>query len=334
MDYKSTGVDIDSSNTLKTEIKDILTPSDPRVMNRVGDFASLYNFEDMDIKHPVIVTKTEEPGSKQLLAFEMDKPEYVCYDMINHLVNDCIMCGAKPLIVQDCIVCGALNNDVVKRMIDAMSTACKENECTLVGGETSVQPGVIPSGTYILSSSIVGVVERDEIINGGKIAEGDDVLALASSGPHTNGYTLIRALLDQHPELRNDRIFMEDIMRTHTSYYMMLREHFSKINGMAHITGGGIKENLNRILPPGLDASIDLSKIEIPEVFRKIKEVGDISDDEMIRTFNIGVGVTVVINPMYTPTFMDRLSQKVRVDKIGEIVPGNQAVKTFNTLRW
>lgn len=174
MDYKTSGVDIDKANTLKSGFKEILC-DDSSVLNKVGAFASISDFSKFKFLDPVIVTKTEEPGSKQILAFGFDMYESICYDMINHLVNDCIMVGAHPFVVQDCIVCGKLESDKVKRMVKAMADACQSNGCTLVGGETSEQPGVIPVGTYILSSSIVGIVDRSKIVDGSAIKEGDNV---------------------------------------------------------------------------------------------------------------------------------------------------------------
>lgn len=334
MDYKSTGVDIDSSNSLKTDFRTMLGTADSRVLNQVGAFASLYDFATLQIKDPVIVTKTEEPGSKQLLAFELDMYESICFDMINHLVNDCIMCGSHPLIVQDCIVCGKLENDKVKRMVRAMREACTGNNCILVGGETSVQPGVIPEGTYILSSSIVGVVERANIIDGSKIREGDNVLAIESSGPHTNGYTLIREVMKIFPQIKQDIKFMSAIMAPHRPYYNVLRNYYSNIRGMAHITGGGIAENLDRVIPSGLCADIDLSKIQILEVFKTIKSIGDVPYADMLRTFNLGVGVALVVNPDLTDFLIEKLSYFFKTYKIGGIVKGDRPVTFHNELNW
>src|SRR4051812_6450834 len=187
LSYKSSGVNRDIENETKAGMAAALETSDKRVLNKIGAFASLYDGAFTEYEHPVLVLKTEEPGTKQLLAAKYDKIENVCHDLINHLVNDCIVMGAKPLSIQDCIVCGKVEKPIVLRMVQAFSEAAKNNECTLTGGETSWQPGVIPEGTYILSSSIVGVVEKNNIIDGSKILKGDVVLALDSSGVHTNG---------------------------------------------------------------------------------------------------------------------------------------------------
>lgn len=325
MDYKTSGVDIDKANTLKSGFKEILR-DDPSVLNKVGAFASISDFSKLNFSDPVIVTKTEEPGSKQLLAFGFDMYESICYDMINHLVNDCIMVGAHPFVVQDCIVCGKLESDKVKRMVKAMANACESNGCTLVGGETSEQPGVIPAGTYILSSSIVGIVDRSKIVDGSAIKKGDDVIAISSNGPHTNGYTLIRAILVEHPELMNDQDFMQKIMTPHTPYYKVLRGIFSEVKGMAHITGGGIGENLDRILPTNVNALINLDKIKILDVFKRIKDVGKVSDQDMLRTFNMGVGVIVVVSPEKTDKVIEHLSKFCDAYRIGIITKGCKKV--------
>lgn len=333
MDYKSSGVDIDAANSVKESFKSILSTPNTKVLNKVGAFASLYGLPT-DLKDPVLVTKTEEPGSKQILAFEYDQYESICFDMINHLINDCIMTGAHPLVVQDCIVCGELQSDKIQRMVSAMAKACQNNNCTLVGGETSEQPGVIPKGSYVLSSSVVGLVDRKNIIDGSHIKEGDDIIAISSNGPHTNGYTLIRAILKANPELKENIAFMKEILKPHRAYYQAIRDIFPIVSGLAHITGGGIKENLNRILPKGLSALINLSKIIVPEVFRTIKEVGEVSDYDMLRTFNLGVGVTVVVDPKITNEVINHLFNNFDTYRIGKIIEGNKTVETYSKINW
>ena len=237
--YKDSGVNIDDANKTKAEMKDILETNEKRVLNKVGAFSSLYDINFPEYKNPVMVLKTEEPGSKQLLAFKYDKIESVCFDTINHLINDCIVMGAKPLTVQDAIICGKLESDKIKRMVKAFAEACKIQGCVLTGGETSEQPGVLPAGTYILTSSIVGIVEKDEIIDGSKISEGDVVLALESSGLHTNGYTLIRKLIEQNPNITNeiidDKKFIDLVLEPHRCYYNTIKGLFNKnvITGLA-----------------------------------------------------------------------------------------------------
>lgn len=308
-------VNIDLANETKQDIAKVLETENKAVLNTVGAFASLYDADFKGYKHPVLVLKTEEPGSKQLIAMRYDKIENVSYDMINHLINDCIVMGATPLSVQDAIICGKMDKDIVKRIVTSVSDACKAQGCVLTGGETSEQPKVINEGTYILTSSIVGVVEKDDIIDGAKIEEGDVVLSLESSGIHTNGYTLVRTIMAEKPVILDETVdgrpFIDVILEPHRCYYQALKGLFGtdKIRGLAHITGGGICENLNRILPKNVDASIDAGKYQIPSIFKILKLFGDVTEEEMVRTFNLGVGIALV-------------TKKEHVEEISKVMAG------------
>lgn len=334
-------VNIDLANKTKKEMADAVNTGDKNVLNRMGAFSALYDAQFAGYRHPVLVLKTEEPGSKQLIASQYDKIENVSCDMVNHLINDCIVMGAKPLAVQDAIICGKMEADIVKRIVRAISAACKAQDCVLTGGETSEQPGVIPEGTYILTSSIVGIVEKEEIIDGAKIREGDTVLSLQSSGIHTNGLTLVRTIMREHPEILDEtlegRPFIDGVLEPHRCYYTALRGLFGsgKVKGLAHITGGGIRENLNRILPEKLDALIDLSAYEVLPIFGLLKRYGDVSDGEMLRTFNLGVGIALVASPEDVPEITAHLEKEgVHCWSIGRIVPGSGTVQTEGALRW
>ncbi len=293
-------VDIDLANDTKRGLSAVIDGKDARVLNRVGAFAALFLPDLSRFAEPVLVLKTEEPGSKQVLAFRHDRVESVCFDMINHLINDCVVLGAEPLAVQDLIVCGRMDKAIVTRIVAACAAACQAQSCALTGGETTEQPDVVPPGTYILGSSIVGIVERSKIVDGARIQRGDAVVAVASSGPHTNGYTLIRDLLARDPKLADspvgDTTFLEAVLATHRCYYQALKGLFERelVTGLAHITGGGIRENLDRILPKDLDARISLAKYRTPEVFERIRKAANASQDTMLRTFNLGVGLAVV----------------------------------------
>lgn len=341
LSYKDAGVDIDLANQTKAELKTVLANKDPRLLNSLGAFGALYDFSFPEYESPVLVLKTEEPGSKQVLAFRYDRYESICYDMINHLINDCIVMGARPLAVQDAIICGKLEKDKVVRMVAAIAQACREQGCTLTGGEISEQPGVIPEGTYILTSSIVGIVDRKDIIDGSAIEPGDIVIGVESSGLHTNGYSLVRKLLAKDPGLAEtvigDRRFIDLVLEPHRCYYKTVRGLFGTrvIKGMAHITGGGIAENLNRILPPRVDAAIDLSLYRIPAIFGAIKAAGSVSDSEMLRTFNLGVGLTIVCSRTDVDRVISHISESgIAAYVIGEIVPGSGRVVTRGSLPW
>ena len=200
LSYASAGVDIDQTDAAKRAMATSMETADPRVLNRIGAFATLLDARFPGYAHPVLVHKSEEPGSKQKLAFAHGRHRGVCYDMVNHLIDDIIVMGAEPISIQDVIVCGAMDGAIVNDLVEALADACRQQGCTLTGGETSVQPGVVPDGLYVLTASVIGVVDKDNIIDGQAIEAGDQVVALASNGLHTNGYTLVRALLDRQPE--------------------------------------------------------------------------------------------------------------------------------------
>ncbi len=341
LSYKNSGVDIDVANATKSEMANSLNSNDARVLNKAGAFATLFNGSFPEYKEPVLVLKTEEPGSKQKIAIENGSIETIAYDLIGHLINDAIVMGAKPLSVQDCIVCGKMEKDVVLKLVESFSKACKENGCVLTGGETSEQPSVISPGTYVLTASIVGIVEKAKIIDGSKTQEGDIVLALASNGVHTNGFSLIKKIMVERSEVLkekpNGKTFMQNILTPHFCYYNCLKDLFGNksLVGLAHITGGGIKENLNRILPDNLNASIDLSKIKILDIFKTLKKFGNLEDLDMLRTFNMGVGITAVVKRDFIDDAKKHFAQfNVDAYEIGKITKGNKQVILEGELSW
>ncbi len=341
LSYKTSGVDIDTANDTKRQMAGILESANVRVLNKVGAFASLFDGAFPEYKHPVLVFKTEEPGSKQKLAFEHGSIETICQDLISHLVNDAIVMGAKPLSVQDCIVCGKLEKDVILKIVSSLSEACKDNACVLTGGETSEQPGVVAPGTYILTASITGVVEKDRIIDGSKIQDGDVVIALSSSGVHTNGLSLVRKIMEAAPEILAEEVggmpFITAVLTPHRAYYNCLKDLFENdgLVGLAHITGGGIGENLNRILPEALSANVDLSQVRILPIFQTLKKFGNLEDADMMRTFNMGVGITAVVRKEFAEEAMAHIkSQGVEAYEVGVITEGSKTVKFTGELNW
>jgi phosphoribosylformylglycinamidine cyclo-ligase len=341
LSYKQSGVDIDTANDTKREMAKTLDGDNARVLNKVGAFATLFDGAFPEYKHPVLVLKTEEPGTKQKLALENNSVETICYDLVNHLVNDAIVMGARPLSVQDCIVCGKMEKNVILKIVASLSAACKESDCVLTGGETSEQPGVVDAGTYILTASIVGVVEKEHIIDGSKIQAGDVVVALASSGVHTNGFSLVRKILDASPEILNEEVggepFIKSVLTPHRGYYNCLRDLFGKkeLVGLAHITGGGIRENLNRILPDDLNAQIDLAAIRVLPIFKTLRQFGDLQDTDMLRTFNMGVGMAVVLRESFAEEAIAHFKQLgVTAYRIGAVVKGAKQVELTGELQW
>lgn len=339
--YTKAGVNRDTENETKKEMASALETTDKRVLNKIGAFATLFDGSFPEYRHPVLVLKTEEPGTKQLLAFKYDSVETICQDLINHLVNDAIVMGARPLSIQDCIIAGKVEKPVVVRMVRAFAQAAKDNECTLTGGETSWQPGTIEEGVYVLTASVVGVVEKDNIIDGGRIQEGDVVIALASSGVHTNGFSLVRKIMETSPEILKEEVggkpFIEALLTPHRAYYNAVKDLFESegLTGLAHITGGGIKENLDRILPKNLDAHIELSKIRILPIFHVLKDFGALEDSDMLRTFNMGVGLMAVVRPEFAEEAIAHIeAQGVEAYEVGVITDGSSQVSFEGELAW
>ncbi len=328
--YRKAGVDISYTDAMKKEMAVYLETDDKRMLNGFGPFASLYDIRFPEISDPVLVLKAEEPGSKQKLAMEYGYCESICHDMINHLVNDIAVMGAKPLAVLDTIVCGNAEKETVKSFVRGISEACRENECVLAGGETSIQPQVVEKGVYILTSSIAGILSKSAVIDGSAIQEGDAVLAVASNGLHTNGYSLVRMLMDKMPQMKLDKVegktFIEQIMKPHTPYYKAIKKINDRVHGMAHITGGGIEGNLCRIIPDGLCARIELPKVRTLPVFGYIKRMGNIEDEEMLSTFNCGVGLVIVVSQEEKDMVMECVGAFYDCYEIGCMVPGQKKV--------
>lgn len=339
LSYKDSGVDIETADRAKRGMAAFLETSQKRVLNKFGAFASLIDGHFPELKHPVLVFKMEEPGSKQKLAVKHGRIKSICYDLVNHLIDDIIVMGAKPICVQDAIICGKLEEEVVKTLVKSMAEACAAQDCALVGGETSEQPGVLEAGTYILAASIIGVVDKAKIIDGARIKQGDVILALPSNGLHTNGYSLVRALIEKRPEILKERVgeesFLDAILKPHHCYYQNLLPVFSNpaLHGLAHITGGGFEGNLNRILPAGVGARIDLSAVRVLPVFRTIKSCGQVPEADMRRTFNLGVGITAVVDRSAVSEIYAAIGQTgITPYQIGEIVAGEQKVQFSGAL--
>lgn len=340
--YENAGVDRQTHSEITTELKSQLEMKDPRILNRVGAFASLFEASFPGIKDPVLVLKAEEPGSKQYLAKQFGKIDNIGFDMINHLINDIIVMGAKPLAVLDVIICGKINKDDVLKIVGSINQACENHDCSLVGGETSEQPGVVPDDVFVLSSSVVGVVSKSKIIDGSRIRAGDKVIALSSNGLFTNGYALIRKLIATKPDILNKKVegidFIDAALKPHLAYYPYLKDILGsdQIHGLAHITADGISGNLERILPNGLSASISLSKIKILPIFSVIKQEGGVPEEDMLANFNLGVGMVAVTPPEESTSLIRYLGEKgLRVYEIGDIIKDkDNTVKYYGTINW
>ncbi len=339
--YKNSGVDIDLANETKQELAKYLSSNDKRILNQIGPYASLFEANFTGIKEPVLVLKAEEPGSKQLLAIKYKRITGIGFDLINHLINDIIVMGAEPLAVLDTIIYGKLEKEVVVELVKSIAQACHEQGCSLVGGELSEQPGVLAPRTYVLCASILGVVDKSKIIDGSRIEEGDYLLALPSNGLHSNGYSLVRKIIEMNENILNEKIgselFLDVLMRSHKCYKQSLQGLFDipELHGLAHITGGGIARHINRILPKTLSAVIDLSKLEILPIFSLIHKLGNVPEPDMIRTFNMGVGMIIVVHPAAVNKMMEHLSKQGEHSFIiGKITGINKPLEFSGKLKW
>lgn len=333
LSYASSGVDIAVADAAKLKMAESLRSQNPKVLNTVGAFASLFDGRFPGYKEPILVLKMEEPGSKQKLAFQYGFIPSLCEDLINHLVNDIAVMGADPQAVQDVIICGKLEAEVVTQIVHHMSRACRALDCELVGGETSEQPGVLPAGSYVLAASIVGVVEKSKVVDGTRISPGDVVFAIPSNGLHTNGYSLVRKLMEVHPQLKDEDVdgesFLNSVMRPHTPYLEVIRKirDIPGLHGLAHITGGGIPGNLNRVLPKGNAAVISQSAIRRLPIFDRIQQLGDISEQDMRATFNCGVGIAGVCAKSAQSQILNSCaSAGLDAYVIGEVLPSSDTL--------
>ena len=341
LSYSGTGVDIDSTDAAKRRMARSVDSGDPRVLNKLGAFASVVEGSFCGIAEPVLVLKTDEPGSKQKLSFELDRVESLCDDLVHHIINDVAVMGAHPLYLLDCIVGGSLDPEVIDRLVAGMARTCQAQGAVLVGGETSIQPGVVPTGVYVLSATAIGVADRSHLVDGSKIQQGDTVLAVASNGLHTNGYTLVRALLETDGELSTAPVdgstFLDVVMRPHHCYYSALRPLFGDedLHGLAHITGGGLRDNIARILPSTIDVHLNLPSLLIPAVFRMIRERGGVEDEDMLRTYNLGCGLVVICHPNAAARITEHFrGYETECWTIGRVMEGSGGVLCCGEITW
>ena len=299
--YKAAGVNLDAAQKVKQRIRSIAAPTwGPQVLAGVGGFGAMYQLSGY--QEPVLVSSTDPVGTKLKVAAAMDRYDTIGEDLVNACVNDVIVCGAKPLFFLDYIATSKLAPDAIETLVTGMARACQEVECALIGGETSEMPGVFADGSFDLSGFVVGVVEKRAILDGSTIREGDLLLGIPSNGLHSNGYSLVRHILglDEDPsplwEFHSElgETLGEALLRPHRSYYRTLRPVFPLVKGIAHITGGGLVENVPRVLPTNLAARFDTDAWETPPIFSFVQERGNIPRDEMYRVFNMGLGMVLV----------------------------------------
>ncbi len=335
--YADAGVDIASGDRAKDRIKTLAQQTFSKaVLGGIGGFGALYRLDIKRMSDPVLVSSADGVGTKLKLAFQLGIHNTVGADLVNHCVNDIAVQGATPLFFLDYLATGRLEARVIEKVVTGLSAACKENGCALIGGETAQMPGFYADGEYDLAGFIVGVVERERLITGKGIRAGDVIVGLPSTGLHTNGYSLARKLFfevaryepgQRVPAIKDNAAAA--LMKTHRSYLPVIQQltKAGVVAGMAHITGGGITENLPRILPKGVSAEIDPESWPLPPLFAHLQALGNVSDEEMRRTFNMGIGLIAVIPQdkfKRAQGLLGRLGESFHV--IGQIVRGDRSV--------
>lgn len=327
LSYAAAGVSIDAGDELVERIKPAAKRTMiPGVLGSIGGFGALFEVSK-DYKNPVLVTGTDGVGTKLMLAFKLGRHDTVGQDLVAMSVNDILVQGAKSLFFLDYYACGKLDVDVASRVVAGVAKGCELAGCALIGGETAEMPGMYPEGEYDLAGFAVGVVEKDRIIDGTRIRPGDVVLGLASSGPHSNGFSLIRKVVEVSGadwSMPFDGATLADRAMEPTRIYVKQVLEVMKsvdIKGMAHITGGGLLENVPRVLPEGVQAKIDGSTWTRPAIFDWLQEKGNIEHHEMFRVFNNGIGLAVVVSAEEADKAMEAFrAQGEKVFRIGEIV--------------
>jgi len=345
--YARAGVDIELGNKVKSTLPRLLARARrPEVLGKVGGFGGLFALNTRKLREPVLVSSVDGVGTKLKIAFAMDRHDTIGQDLVNHCVNDIAVLGAEPLFFLDYLGTGQLEPRVFTEIIAGFAKACAENGCALIGGETAQMPGFYAKGEYDVSGTIVGVVERSAMLDGSGIKPGDAVIGLASTGLHTNGYSLARKILFETLKLRpTSRVaglqgsIGEELLKVHRSYWPLLepllkrynaRERGRVIKGLAHITGGGFIDNIPRVLPPRCDVRIRTGTWEVPPLFQLLAERGRVDRAELYQVFNMGIGMVLLVDGEWA----DRMLRRIRALHcdawlIGEVVKGKGCVKVI-----
>ncbi|MGC1424513.1 MAG: phosphoribosylformylglycinamidine cyclo-ligase [Terracidiphilus sp.] len=336
--YADAGVDISRGDRAKDRIKYLAQKTFNRnVLGGIGGFGALFRLDLQKFKSPILVSSADGVGTKLKIAFEMGLHSSVGGDLVNHCVNDIAVQGATPLFFLDYFASGKLDPEVTETVVSGLAEACKANGCALIGGETAQMPGFYAEGEYDLAGFIVGAVDRDKLVTGADIKAGDVLIGFPSTGLHTNGYSLARKLMFDVAKYKPSQYVTAikekagaALMKTHRSYLHVIQKLVAAgmTAGMAHITGGGITENLPRILPKGLAAQVELGSWPVLPIFDHLRDLGQVSQDEMMRTFNMGVGLIAVIPAAKftrAKTLLDRAEEKFYI--IGRVVKGDHRVQ-------
>jgi phosphoribosylformylglycinamidine cyclo-ligase len=326
--YARAGVDVDLGNRLKRQIQSLVRQThSPQVLGKIGGFGGMFAPNVSGIRDPVLVASIDGVGTKLKIAFAVSKHNTVSADLVNHCVNDIAVLGACPLFFLDYIGCEKLEPRVFKQLLRGFSRACRSADCVLLGGETAQMPGIYGKGEYDLVGCIVGIVDRTKVIDGSKIKPGDVILGLASNGLHTNGYSLARKILFEKMRLKvGSRLpgstitIGQELLRVHKNYQPLLaKAPIRMIKGLAHITGGGLIDNLPRILPKNCDAVLETKSWRAPRIFQILQQSGEVDLAEMYQVFNMGIGMVAVVAERNA----QRLMSILRAKPIGRIERGS-----------
>jgi phosphoribosylformylglycinamidine cyclo-ligase len=329
VNYKDAGVNIEAGEKTVDKIKGYAKSTfNENVLSGIGHFGAFYQIDLKRWKNPVLVSSVDGVGTKIKIAFKMNRHDTIGQDLVNHCVNDIAVCGAEPQYFMDYLAFGKLEPEKAEQIIKGFSIACKENGVALIGGETAEMPGLYAPDEYDVSGTIVGIVEKDKIIDGSKVKKGDALIGLPSTGLHTNGYSLARKVLfdkfkpeDKFDELENS--LGDELLKIHKSYLKsitILKENLN-VAAFSHITGGGIIGNTKRVVPEGLSIKIDWNLWEVPPIFKLIQKTGDIDDEEMRHVFNMGIGLIAILDKNDVDKALDLLKSAGDYGQvIGEIV--------------
>ena len=334
LDYRSAGVDIDAADEAKQRIRrHVESTFTAGARGMFGGFGGMFRMP-AEAKHPVLVASADGVGTKLRVAIESGRHDTVGHDLVNHCVNDILVQGAVPMFFLDYVAFGTLDPAVVEAIVAGVAAGCRENSCALIGGETAEMPGLYTPPDYDLAGFIVGYVEEDGVLGAERVRDGDVLIALASSGLHTNGYSLARRIVSERLRLTPDAPFpggggtvADVLLSVHRSYLSALRPVLDRVHAMAHITGGGIPGNLPRALPGTLDAAVEVGSWSVPNVFLVLEKAGGVPRAEMLRAFNMGVGMVVITDVASVDAVIASASTAgVPAWRLGHVVPGSGRV--------
>ena len=336
LSYKDAGVDIDAGNTLVERIKDVAKDTRrPEVLSRLGGFGALFNLPS-GYKEPVLASGTDGVGTKLKLAIDLDIHNTIGVDLVAMCVNDLLVCGAEPLFFLDYYATGKLNIDIAASVISGIGKGCKLAGCSLVGGETAEMPGTYEKGKFDIAGFAVGLVDEKKILAKKNIKKNDLVLAIPSSGVHSNGYSLVRHVLkNKKINLKNNSFLKKELLRPTKIYVQEVLNLIDNnlLNGCANITGGGLADNIKRVIPDRLVADIDLNKVKTKKIFKWLKQ-NNIDDKEMLKTFNCGVGFCLIVNPKNLNKITKFFTKEFKPYVIGKITTGKNKVKLNGKIDW